>query len=84
MIMQNHNVHLVVIVNVNVMSNKDLIFVSIILFWLTSSLILSFYLGIDYATINNIFWVVGLSVLVSFKLNNKKFGLWLEKPFRKK
>lgn len=59
-------------------TNKDIVFVILITLWLISnitSFILYTSIGI---TFSNFIWILLLSIMVGFKLLNKKFNNWLE------
>ena len=66
------------------MSRKDLIFIIFIIIMFCSGLLSTIYGGEKTLVISNMIWVFLLGILTCFKIVNKKFGLWLEKPLKNK
>jgi len=65
-------------------NRKDYIFMLIIFLWILTSII-GYYVDHDYGIgISNIIWTMLISILVLFKLSNKKFARWLETNNKKK
>lgn len=59
-------------------TNKDLIFVMCITFWFTSNICSFIYFGSTGVMVSNFSYIIILSMLVLFKMNNKRFNNWLE------
>jgi len=64
-------------------TNKDLLFIIIVIGWLSSNILFFIFMGDHGLITSNMFWMVIMLVLVTLKRYDKDFALWLEKPFKK-
>lgn len=65
------------------MTIKDLIFHTVVILWLMIGIISGVFYGGVGIIITHLVFITLFGSLVLFKLLNKKFGLWLEKPLKK-